>query len=549
MSFVNVLDPRLKMESADDAVFVVKTGPTASYTVLPPQNSPLGANNLVYQLNAVGPNVGRNRLIYVRCTGSFLINGSFSALPSPGQIGFKCAPFNRSCQSVQHTLNGVSETYNNNQIIDFITRIKSSAQEINRFDNFQPDTTSDFQSASLSPLSPIVPYFNVSVGDVQKSRTVGITGVSVSAGTLPTATQITVSFDFVEPLITPFSGLDNDLPALYGLDGENININFIGNGLSDALCFNVGTWASSVSSIVCNLQSASLSLEYITGRNLVLPSKALYQFPKYQVFQTGLGNIASNSSITGTVQVNSQTVPSKLVIFARPPEQNRTPLTPDAYLSLNQIQVQIDNGLTLLQSMTQKQLWDASTKNGLCMPYALWNQQNVAGWNGSSNIWGAGSVLILDPVKDLSLSSTEGLTVGSAGKYTINLTCNFTNNTGSTVNSVNLYCFIVNDALLIRDGRNYSTSYLSFTPEQVENAKNNASMVETLEKEHAHRKNLFLSGGGIASTLKTVGKFALQNKDELLSIGKATYGAYSKYKTKHAKGAGMERNGLYMEYA
>ena len=113
------------------------------------------------------------------------------------------------------------------------------------------------------------------------------------------------------------------------------------------------------------------------------------------------------------------------------------------------------------------------------------------------------------------------------------------------MNSVNLYCFIVNDALLIRDGRNYSTSYLSFTPEQVENAKNNASMVETLEIEHAHRKNLFLSGGGIASTLKTVGKFALQNKDELLSIGKAAYGAYSKYKTKHAKGAGMERNGLY----
>jgi len=97
------------------------------------------------------------------------------------------------------------------------------------------------------------------------------------------------------------------------------------------------------------------------------------------------------------------------------------------------------------------------------------------------------------------------------------------------------------------------TSYLTFTPEQVENAKRNASTVDVLEIEHAHRKNLFLSGGGIASTLGkhavNIGKFALQNKDELLSIGKAAYGAYSKYKTKHTKGSGMEHDGLYMEYA
>ena len=573
MSFINVVDNRLKMENINDAKYIIKTGPRSSYTMIPPQGtSPAGATSLTYYLNAVGPNVGRNRTIWINAIGTITLTNAdgsaFQNLPVPGELGFKCAPFNRCIQSVQHTIGQASEVYNVNQLIDWVTRLKSDAHCVNFFDNFQPDSVSDYASSNLATISPITPYYSVAVGDVQKSRTVGITGVAyVDAGT---KLAITVSFNFWEPLITPFSSVaPRDIPALYGLDGETIQVQFMNVGLSDALAINPGSWGPASKSLIntaCTLSNANMYVQYITGPEVVLPAKSLYQFPKYQVFQTSVGNVAAGTaSNNNTVVVNSQTLPSKLIVFARPSETLRTSATADSYLSITALNAQLDNGLTVLNGATTRQLFDISVRNGLCSDFALWAQNNLAGWNiaGNVNIFGSGSVAVFDPSFDMSLSAQEGLTNGSSGKYTITFNVSLQNNTAATVSNVILYCFCVNDALLVRDGRNYLTQLLAYTPEQVMNASKTATFIDLEEYNEAQNANLWLSGGSFKSLFNKVvdyGKKAhglyKDHKDTIHAIGSKAHELYKAHKGGYPLGGyplggarhPMHKDGMFMEY-
>jgi hypothetical protein len=198
------------------------------------------------------------------------------------------------------------------------------------------------------------------------------------------------------------------------------------------------------------------------------------------------------------VQVNAQTVPSKVVIFIRCPEAQRNANTPDCYASINSVVVQLDNGNTVLNGASSRKLYDISRQNGLIDLFPMWSQYNLSGLTGGS-YYGSGSVLVLDPAKDLSISN-QMLTNGSAGKYTMNFTINYSN--VQNIAQATAYVFTINDSLLMRTGRAYETKLLSYSQEEVANAKRDTNFIELSEYEEAKMNNLFLSGGSFKSVFK-----------------------------------------------
>lgn len=549
MSFVCVEDARLNTEDLTKSKYVVVDGPRTSYTQIPP--SSLSTGTIVYQLNSIGPNVGRNRLLWVNLVGTYVINGTNLIDPAPGVIGFKTAPMNRCIQSVQHTINSCTETYNLNQIIDFITRIKADPTKLNFLDNFTSDISVDYASVQNTNMSPIAPFTSVANGDTVKPRNSGITNIVVSNG----GTVLTISFNIWEPLITPFSAVsERNLPCLWGIDGETIQVQWA-NNLTDLICYSeAGLYNSggSVSSYaLSSLTAATMHIEYVTRPNMMLPNESIYQFPKYQVFQNPALTATAGQTQTVTVQVNSQTIPSKLYVFVRPTETQRLPNLADFYLTISAIQVQLDNGTTLLNGACQRRLFDISRHNGLKNTnYQMFSSGPLNGSTpGLSQAYGYGSLLCLDPARDLSIGAEEGLTNCSSGKYTMQLIITFTNNTpydfvpGQPVSSVSAFVYTQNDAELIRSGRTYVSQLLAYTQEDVKMAKANpANYIDQEEYENARAENLFLSGGSFKSFFKKVfnvakkgANFIKDHKDEIQKVAKLGQSAYKAY-----KGSGVE---------
>lgn len=545
--FLRVRDERLCTSDIADAKYIVKEGPRTSYTILPPQNP--NTNNLVYQLNNVGPNVGRNRQLWLNPQMTLTLSGTGITNPTATTaIGLKAWPFNRNVSQVQHTLNSSSETYLTNQIIDFLARQKTCAPYMQPYDNTQPDNCTDYLT-NIANISPIGSYTSTILGDVQHPRNIGIISAVMSGG----GTVLTVVLNWWEPLITPFSAVAENvknIPALYGIDGETININFQSNSfgaLGDLLCFNpgLGTFTGQVvSNFSCNMY-----IEYITARDLILPEVSLYQFPKYQRFTSNVPNASPNlAPTTGsnygqvTIQVNAQTMPSLFCCYIRSTEATRTPTLPDSYVTITGAQIQLDNGTTLLNGASQRKLYDISRQNGLTDVYPVWNQSNLAASvPGSTPYYGAGSVFFVSPAKDLSISQEEGLTNCSAGKYTMQITLYFQN--AVTINNAMAYVYTINDAVLIRQGRSYVTKLLAYSKEEVMNAQRDANFIEMQEYEEAKMNNLFLSGGSFKSFFRKQWnnrhKIVSHAKDDF-KLGKEAYGLYKNVKGGYSLGGDMK---------
>ena len=549
MTSIRLIDPRIQVNDISSNVFVVKEGCRSAFTTLPPQS--INTGTLVYQLNNVGPNSGRSRQIMMHVVGSttYTLTGAstFTAdAVGAGQLGFKTGPFNRNCQSTQHTLGGATESYLTNQIIDIITKFKANSESLNFFDNFQPDCTSDYTGSTLNNISPIVPYGSSIQGSGNfKPRNVGITSVVITGfGAL--GAVLTIEYDFYEPLITPFSSVSPEYtPSLWAIDGESIQIQ-LANNCTDMFAISPGVFtggAAATYNVLTTFTKVDMQLEYITSKNLALPSTSVYKFPKFQVFQTPVGTLAPGAAAQYTIQVNSQTLPSNLVAFCRQSESLRKSTVPDVYATLSSLTVQLDNGSQILTGATIRDLYNISKRGGSNQDFATFSQQNLSAVGAVGNFYGAGSVCFLSPATDLSTWEEAGVTNGSAGKYTLNFNATFVNNTGTPMTGMTAYVYTINEAVLVRQGRTYTTSLVSLSPELVAaSMARPATTLDEIEYNEMTHVNLFLSGGAFRHKffkhLKNAAKLAYDNKDKILEYGKKGLAAYNAYK--ESKGGDMQ---------
>jgi len=515
---LKVVDSRLVAKSSSNIDYVFKEG-ASNVAYINIQSSSNSTSNTNFNLNNIGDYNCRDRrmMLNVPITVEFTVvntSGSAINLIQSDNFGFKQYPLNRCIGTLNHQINQASYTLNTNNVLDLISRVDISPEDLNFFENCQADIIDSYQNATGSNLSPISPYTSSLQGDgVYKPRTVNYSLFSGSNSIPANSTQtVTITTSLYEPLISPFNNVSKDnQSALWAVNGEIINITWVSQLFNNMFAFYPPDGLT-VTPVVSFASVANLFCIYLTPYESMIPSipnESVVPYNNYDVFTTSVGAISaggSKSSITSGV-VSFTNFPAKIIIGIRENNSNRalTASVPDKYLRIDNITVTMDNGAPQLSACTPNQLYDISARNGLNMPRQAFLQEclnNPLNLNaGTNKLFGCGSVLVLD---SMDLGVRAGVTQGSGGRFVFQITnLNVSNPTAYNYVDAQLYVIGVTNAVLKRVGSQY-INHLVTAPDNVLEVASRLPPVAHSEYMRALSRNAFLSGGGVQDVLKAL---------------------------------------------
>jgi hypothetical protein len=434
MKYLKVIDDRL--QSTESTVNIVKGG-TVTYKSYNPSGL-VNNTSCQFTLDTTDSYTGRMQRILVNMKGEITITGTGLDAdngPKAGFIGFKPFPCNRVCSSVSHKIGNAIVTSQNSLLMDFLANTDFMASQYLDNPNFIPDEFASYNSVATLPCSPFANY-SQSLGNAYKPRNVGLTLKDSSA------TSAVYSYDIYEPLLTGLSNLkDIDAPAIYNIPSESIRLDFA-NNLLDMIGIAPGCLPTdaTITNVSNKLSGCDLYCSYINS-NIPSDETASYFFPAYEISNTSGGTIAPGGTTTKN-KVNQQltSVPQRLFLFERQDPSARSVAafasptvasTPaDRFCAIANASVSFGTYPPMLNAASPKQLYDISVKNGYTGTYECWAQLKLADLGSSdvisSNIFGAGSVLVLDPATDLGINAF-GLTNNSACNANLTATVNVYN--------------------------------------------------------------------------------------------------------------------------
>lgn len=543
LKFVQVLDTRLSQESENSTSYALKEG--AGVVVYNNLLSSSHSNSTTnFSLNNIGDAIARDSRMVMGLDVTLTMNMTNTTAGTLNMIqadnfGLKSYPLNKMISSIQHRVNQASYTLNTNEILDVITRLNHLPQDQNFYYNTQCDEIDNYAAATGSHLNPLQSYSTAVVGDgVFKPRSVGYTVTSGNTLATGATGNVIVNIKLYEPLITPFNNVSKkEARALYAINGESINITYVSDLFNNLICF-VPPTGCTLNSTTVNLgNNASLFTQYLTPKPSTIakiPNESLFPYNDYSIFNNLIAtSVAAGASISAASQVvNFSSVPDKILIYARQQDNQRSATQADKYLRLDSLNVSLDNGLPCLNGSTTNDLYNISCRNGLQMSRPAFKQELLNAQNQvAGDLYGCGSVLVLDPAYDLGLR--DGVTTASNGRFIFQVNnCNFTNATATTFNYVNLYVVGISNAQLKRVGSQYM-NYLLTVPDNIVQNVQQLPVVSHNEYVDSKFSNSFMSGGGISDYFKKAYKtgtkayeWIMNNKQNLMDaydLGKKAY--------------------------
>lgn len=177
------------------------------------------------------------------------------------------------------------------------------------------------------------------------------------------------------------------------------------------------------SAILMNFLS-SQPTDLISAKNVV----PYHDFSRFLTTTSEVINAGKNFNITSqNLQLNQ--IPDLFLITVRKPMNSQTVKDSTAFFSIENVSINFNNVSGLLSSATQQDLWRISINNG--------STQNWKEFSGKAyrpdlsvgvgqNVPTTGSLLVLNPARDLSLPSY--LSCGSIGQFNVQLNLTVRNN-------------------------------------------------------------------------------------------------------------------------
>jgi hypothetical protein len=211
--------------------------------------------------------------------------------------------------------------------------------------------------------------------------------------------------------------------------------------------------SNTLSALVVNLAQypPELLFHYITpSADMVIPQVLTYPYQDIQRYITQVGTINAGQlqSQISTNNIQLSSVPKKLYIYAKRRVSTETAYTTDTFGAIEQMSVSYNNRSGLLAQASQYDLYQLSRKNGLEMS---WNDfhglamVSNSATNGFTKIGSVGSVVIIDPCRDLGLSPVEASGINETIQLQINLNVRNVNQTDAVVFDV--YVVAVNEGV------------------------------------------------------------------------------------------------------
>ena len=463
-----------------DIDFAVKSGASqTTYQRFPATSA--SNSSLIFSVQVPSENVVIGRDVLITTGLSFTMTaGNSAGAGNPGAVpvgssafdygvtdALQAFPMASLMTTATASINNTTVSVNLQDVLPSMLRLNNS-RELYRFNSSTPSLPDQAYARYIQGVgannNPLAGYSNASYDIDQVPRgahpaSILITrtdGVSGATDNSPIAVNdddtwvIEFSTVVAEPLfLSPFIFGDPEYNQ-QGLLGIN-NMNFTFN--IDATCkrlfstsnpyirtISLGTAANpngftAGSAILTQNQPSSPALlfkflstqpsDLIETKNVV----PYMDFPRYLTSSANTSSVAAQGSATLTssnLQINQ--IPDLFIINVRKPMNSQTIQDASAFMTINNVSINLNNQSGLLSSASAYDLWRMSVKNGSTQSWAEFGglaQQSNSTIGIGSFVDTTGSLLIIDPAYDLSLP--DYITSGSLGNYNFQFQVGVTN--------------------------------------------------------------------------------------------------------------------------
>jgi hypothetical protein len=221
-----------------------------------------------------------------------------------------------------------------------------------------------------------------------------------------------------------------------------------------------------------SVNDANMYLNFLSiPSSLKLPPKFIVPYVQYTRYKTSFTGVNVGSQLKTTNNIQLQSVPQSILVYVQKNESTRTIQSPDTFYSIERISVNFANRSGLLTSAEQYQLYKMSRDNGIQLDWYSWSglakkfiaaADDAVGGRGV-DVKTQGSILIINPAKDLSLD--EVITNGSGGAFNLQMDITFQNSTA--VAAVDLCVLICENGYLKNINGSTTSSLAPLSADQV----------------------------------------------------------------------------------
>lgn len=510
-----VIDPLVDINETKVYAFV-QGGEQVSYKSV--VSTSFSNNSAQFSAPPPNPGIIIDRLVWLRIPITIHFEGTpgdpFINLLQSGYDGWRAFPILSILNTMTITLNNTSVSINSHDEIIPLLRYMSNC-EFERFFSVAPcelDSTQEYSDLVNSIRNPLG-FYGDSLNSNQEHR-----GAFRYITFVNNNLTADISAIITEPLfLSPFifsSHLDN---GFLGLQTMDVTLNY-NNNLSRVWCHSNAS-TNTLDLIDVQLGQPSLLFKYITPQILMkIPRTIDYDFNIINRYPTNASSFEINEQrLVASNNIQLQTIPEKIYIFARRSNQLETFLTTDTYLSIVKINVNFNNRSGLMSNMTEEQLYEMSVKNGCNMSYQQWSggPTNLFLGNSLRTFGTVGSIVCIKPAEDFGLQSLE--CSGLDGTYQLQIDVTLVNkNQSSSISDVSLYIMVVDSgSFTIIDQRAIQQIGIISKSQILDAQKSPTISYKTIR----HMQGYGSEGGDFFQDVRSIGENVIRNLPEFARKG------------------------------
>jgi hypothetical protein len=355
-------------------------------------------SSIVFQINTPSNQVFVDRKMYLAMqmqTTFQTASGTGTVFPT-GLTDNVCAlrwyPVNSQSTNMEIQINNSSVNVNGFDYLEPLSRYCWDKEFENSWGSIGPDMHDygTYQESYNTNLSPLANFFTNSAQQPRGAFAGTIVSQNPSNGTA------VVNWQWAEPiLLSPLVFSKMRTAGFFGVN--TITFTFtLGNSLQNFLSYdNVNGTAlaaiGGITSTILNLPPV-LQVQYLSPLiPMPVQDTYLYGYSRINEFLYDIGSVgtgATQSFTTNNIQLTS--VPSKIFMFVRQRNMDRSPYTPDIYAYISNANLQYLNKSGILANASPQQLYQLCSTNGFNYSWINWSQYS-------------GSVLCFDFNKDMPL--------------------------------------------------------------------------------------------------------------------------------------------------